>query len=89
MGFGGYTHWVVILTVLVLTAISTFLTVVQGWSVPLAYMTVAGVAVAMMLIVLAISYLLAGQKDRADLTAVIMKTVRQDLADLFENFRKK
>ncbi len=32
------------LTVMVLTAISAFLTVVQGWSVPLAYMTVAGVA---------------------------------------------
>lgn len=72
-------HWVVILTVLVLTAISTFLTVVQGWSVPLAYMTVAGVALVMLLIVLAVSYLLVGRKNRAELTTVIMKTVRQEL----------
>lgn len=75
-------HWASIITALVLSSISAFLVLLQGWSVGPAFLVTGSVAVMLILVSVGILMLLSKPEERHHLTSEILATMRRDLKDL-------
>lgn len=75
-------HWTSILTALVLSLISAFLVLSQGWTVGDAFWVTGGVAAAIILGLVGILLILSKPEHRRDLASEILATMRRDFKEL-------
>lgn len=75
-------HWTSILTALVLSSISAFLMLIQGWTVGDAFLVTGGVAAVIILGLVGILLIFSKPEHRRDLASEILATMRRDFKEL-------
>jgi len=82
-------HWATILSMLGCALASAYLVFVEGWDATYAGVTVAGSAIAVCTLLLAILRALSAPTDRADFMRSALRTMRGDLGDFLRMLRMR
>ncbi len=82
-------HWTAILTALVLSLISAYLALIQGWTLTHVFLVVCGSAFLLIPALIGILLVLAGREERPELMRLVITTLRNDFDDMLRWLRVK